>query len=272
MLRPLFLFVFISCTGHIASAADFAGPNQFICGTATVLGADPLVAGESGFWEVVAGSADFSPLTSPTALATGLSFGENVLRWTVFTTGGPASDLVSIFCYDSAMPDANAGPDQVVLSPPGTAQMSASSPTAPALCFWTVIAGVGIITNASDPNTTITDLGIGPNVLQWSCDNGPCGVTSDDITLEATQFIGISEGLAPGSLPYYDPAHHQLVFSGQSAPRSIALFDPRGRMVVQMNNPKGAGAWRLPRLPSGVYLAQVRLQGGYATLRFVVGE
>lgn len=269
MLRLLLLPLALLVTGG-ASASDFAGPNQFICGTATTMEADPLGAGESGFWTLIQGSANFGNSVSPTSLVTGLSFGENILQWTLVTPNGATPDQVSIFCYDSAMPDANAGPDQVVLAPPGTAQMDASPPIAPAVCFWTLIAGQGTITNPNDPNTTVTNLGIGPNVLQWSCDNGPCGVTSDVITLEATQFIGIAEANYPVNLPRYNPATHQIIFDRPNAALSISVLDGQGRELDQGMLPPNTATWDLSALPPGIYLVQIRAGDEAAVLRFVV--
>jgi hypothetical protein len=269
MIRSILLFASITATGHALVAADFAGPNQFICGTTAVLGADQLGTGESGFWQVVSGTADFMLSTSPTTLATNLSFGENVLRWTVITSGGPASDLVSIFCYDNAMPEANAGPDQDVPPWPGTAQMNASQPTAPAVCFWTVVSGTCFIANTTDPLTLVSGV-TGPTVLQWTCDNGPCGITADDVFLNAV--VGIGESVAHSNVPHYDPAHHRLVFSAPGPSIAITLFDQQGRLVEQMATPPGAGVWDLTAVPSGIYVVQVRMREGYATHRFVVNH
>lgn len=259
--------LFIS-SGSMASL--FAGPDQFICGTATTLEADPLITGETGFWSVVQGNATFANASSPTSFVSDLEFGENVLMWTKITPNGASPDNVSIWCYNIAMPLANAGPDQVVVAPPSTAIMDADPPIAPAICFWTVIAGSGTIADVNDPNTTVAGLGIGPNVFQWSCDNGPCGVSSDVIIVEATEVIGIEEAWSNGNAPYYDPVDQRLVFSQQSHAMSITVFDQQGRMVAQLTTPAGAGAWDLSAIPSGIYVAQVLSAGGSAMLRFVV--
>ena len=150
------------------------------------------------------------------------------------------------------MPLANAGPDQVVTAPPGTAFMNASAPIAPAVCFWTFVQGSGVIANANDPNTMVTGITIGPNVLMWNCDNGPCGSSADDVIVEGTQVIGIEEAFANGNAPYFDPINRRLVFSQNSPAMSITLFDPQGRMIAQLTTPNCGGAWDLSVMPTGI--------------------
>ncbi|MBK7381987.1 MAG: T9SS type A sorting domain-containing protein [Flavobacteriales bacterium] len=251
-------------------SADFAGPNQFICGTSTIMGANALGAGETGYWTVLAGTADFFNANAPNTPVTGLSYGENVLQWTILAPGGPVSDQVSIWCYNSAMPLANAGPDQVASAPPGTAQLSGSTPIAPGVCFWVVVAGTASIANPTDPNTTVSSLGVGQNVFSWSCDNGPCGSSSDVVVIEASEVIGIEEAGSDAFIMHYDASGQRLVFGSSSTPRSITLFDEQGRVVDRLNAPAGSGVWDLSGSPNGVYVAQISSGGLQRTLRFVV--
>ena len=270
MHRTIFSVAVVLFISSGSMASLFAGPDQFICGTATTLEADPLVTGESGFWSVVQGNATFADASSPTSFVSDLEFGENVLIWTKITPNGTSPDNVSIWCYNNAMPLANAGPDQVVTAPPGMAFMNATPPIAPAICFWTFVQGSGVIANPNDPNTMITGITIGANILNWNCDNGPCGSSTDDVIVEGTEVVGITEAFPNGDAPYYDPIHRQLVFAQQSPAMSIRLFDQQGRLVEQLTTPAGAGTWDLSGMPSGVYMAQVRSSARRSVLRFAV--
>ena len=60
--------------------------------------------------------------------------------------------------------------------------MLASSATAPATGMWSLVSGNGVLVDPSDPFTTVADLGLGANVFEWNVDNGPCGVSSDQVT------------------------------------------------------------------------------------------
>ncbi|MEZ4739673.1 MAG: hypothetical protein R2818_10075 [Flavobacteriales bacterium] len=64
---PLLTALALAFTAQAMPPADFAGPNQYLCGTNTVMEAVALSTGESGLWSVVSGSAVFtrtSPLPS----------------------------------------------------------------------------------------------------------------------------------------------------------------------------------------------------------------
>lgn len=114
---------------------------------------------------------------------TGLTVGVHVFRWTISNgpcTPGSTSDDVTVTVYSSASPNANAGADQEVCTP-SDATLAGSTPTFPATGQWTLVSGSGTITTANSPTTTVTGLGIGANVFQWTVSNGPCanGITSD---------------------------------------------------------------------------------------------
>lgn len=250
-------------------AADFAGPNQHICGTGTFMGANALSVGESGFWTVLQGTANFTNANSPTSQVNGLSIGENIFRWTVVGPGGSASDQVSIFCYDHTMPLANAGPDQTVSTWPGNAQLSGSAVIAPAICVWSVVSGWCTIADPYDPATMIGELYGGDVVLQWSCDNSPCAISQDQVTIGVV--VGIEEAWG-GTAPYYDVNGQRLVFPPMSPASSILLIDQQGRMVRQLDTPPGAGTWDLGALPAGLYSARLRTPDATSILRFVVGN
>ncbi|MCB0770156.1 MAG: T9SS type A sorting domain-containing protein [Flavobacteriales bacterium] len=254
---------------NLTQAADFAGPNQYICGTSTVMAAFSLSPGESGLWSVVEGSASFSNITSPFSPVTGLGFGENVLRWTVTGSSGSASDLVSIWCYNNAMPAADAGADQNVSDPPGIAQLNGSAPIHPGTCTWTIVAGTGTFSDPNEPNATVSFLGMGTNTLQWTCDNGPCGVTSDIVQVELT-VVGIDEVAMEALDMHYDHTAQRMVFGQRSQKVSMVLLNAQGRTVRQVNAPAGTGIWDLADLPAGLYFAVGYTEGRRHTFRFVV--
>lgn len=247
-----------------AHASDFAGPDQFICGTATVMQANPPAAGELGFWTVVQGTAVFANITSPTTQVTGLGIGENVLRWNLQSAAGVVSDLVSIFCYDPSMPPADAGPDQSVALWQGAAQLSASAPSGLGECFWSVVAGSGSFSDPADPQATVTGLAAGLNVLRWSCFNGPCGNSSDLVVIDAV--VGIDEGRASLALLRLEPEHRQL---RSHAPAHAQVADGQGRIVLSGSIGPSA-TLSLAGLPPGLYLARAEGDGGASVLRFAL--
>lgn len=247
--------------------ANPAGPDQFICGTATAMQADPLSGGDLGFWSVVQGTGSFVAPGSPNSPVTGLSFGENVFRWTIFASSGQSSDLVSVWCYDSAMPLANAGPDQTVAHWPGTTQLNGSTPTAPGACFWSVVSGICAIADPTDPQSQVYGLGTGPTVLQWSCDNGPCGTSSDEMVIDAV--VGIGEHSLQTASIRHDAARGVIVYQANLAVQ-LMLRDALGRRISSASVGAGEGVWELGELPAGWYVAAARTEESESTIRFVV--
>ncbi len=269
MLRSLLpLFALLSASTSLHAMADFAGPNQNICGTNAVMAAFPLGAGESGLWTVAQGTAQFISATTPTSAVTGLSFGENILRWTVFSSSGSASDVVSIWCYNINMPPADAGPDQTTSTWPGTVQLSGSQPIAPGTCFWTVLSGTATITDPNDPNTTVSGLGEGITVLHWSCNNGPCG-TSDDV-MSINAMVGVAEEAAPTFDLTFDASSNTVRIGANATVAELRLFDVQGQLVRTARLGSGGGTWSVGALADGAYTLQAASNGAMQVVRIVV--
>jgi gliding motility-associated-like protein len=168
----------------------YAGEDQQLCTpvTSTLMTAgQPSVPG-IGTWSVISGTGNFADPNDPTTEVTGLSVGENVFSWTVYNGPCPItnlSDMVSIFLYDNGQNDADAGPDQQWCTPVASAQLAGNAPIFPAYGEWSVLSGSVTIADINDPNTLITNMAPGVNVLQWTVYNGPCpgSVTTDEVSI-----------------------------------------------------------------------------------------
>ncbi|MEX1132710.1 MAG: hypothetical protein WEC15_05765, partial [Flavobacteriales bacterium] len=171
-----------------AQPAANAGPDQQLCGpsASTTLAGNLPIAPATGLWTVVSGTATFANAASRNTAVSGLGIGVNTLRWTI--NNGPCipsstQDDVNITVFDPNSPNANAGPDQQVCV--AVATLGGNAPLAPASGQWTLVSGSGTITTAGSPTSTVTGLGIGSNVFQWTLNNGACanGITSDQVTI-----------------------------------------------------------------------------------------
>lgn len=167
-----------------------AGPDQELCtpNTGTNFQGSAVTSPATGVWTLISGSGVIVTPGSPTSAVTGLSVGENIFEWTV--SNGPCansltSDRVSIFVFDDQNLDANAGPDQDLCTPNTITTLFGSAVIFPSTGVWTLVSGQGTITDPTSPTTTVTDLGVGQNIFQWSVDNGPCanGSTSDQVSI-----------------------------------------------------------------------------------------
>jgi gliding motility-associated-like protein len=166
-----------------------AGPDQQLCTptSTTTLEGSAVTFPAVGTWVFVTGSATLSDPNSPTASISGLMPGTYTLQWVVDNgpcASGITSDEVTINVFNGEAPDAAAGPDQDFCSPiTGTVTMLANSATAPATGSWTLVSGQATIEDGDNPFSAITDIGFGENVFEWTIDNGPCGSTSDVMSI-----------------------------------------------------------------------------------------
>jgi len=159
-----------------------AGIDQSVCGTSATLNGNPPAVG-TGQWTVISGSGAFGNATSPTSGVTGLSPGANVFQWTISNPPcTPSSDQVTITSV-SAPTTANAGIDQSLCAT--STALTGNAPTS-GTGLWTVISGSGTFTDATNPTTTVTGLGTGANVFQWTISNPPCTASSDQVTITNT--------------------------------------------------------------------------------------
>lgn len=169
-----------------AAEAD-AGPGVFLCSPTsdyTLEGNIPDVPGV-GTWALVSGTGSINNPNDPSAEVVGLTIGQNVFSWTIYNgpCEEPTVDLITVLVYDENQPEADAGEDQELCLPLNETTLNGSPAIFPATGTWTLIEGSGVITDPSDPLTTVTNLGQGINVFGWVIDNGPCAnsVTSDQV-------------------------------------------------------------------------------------------
>jgi len=165
------------------TTATTGGP-QTICsgGTTSGLGGNTPTSG-TGSWSVVSGgSGTFNPSAStPNATFTHTSgAGPIVVRWTISNAPCAPSSADVTITISQPPTTANAGPDQSVCG--SSATLAANTPSI-GTGTWSVVSGSGTFANANDPNTTVTGLSVGANVLRWTITNAPCPASFDDVTI-----------------------------------------------------------------------------------------
>ena len=209
-----------------------AGADQSFCtpvSAATLAGTAPIFPA-TGQWTLVSGSGNITNPTAATTGVTGLTVGENVFQYTI--SNGPCApgslvDTVVISIFDNDQADANAGPDQQICSPSTTTTLAGNAAIFPATGLWTVVSGSAILDNPTDPNTSVSGLGVGTVVLEWTINNGACNptTTSDQVTLQ------LFDSAAPTALA--------------GADQQLCL--PSNSTALQGNTPTlpGTGVWTL---------------------------
>jgi PKD repeat protein len=160
-----------------------AGDDQSLCDPTTVLQGNVDVVGQ-GRWTVRSGSATFASAThadaqtDPSANISGLTFGPNILRWTIINEGCTLYDDV-VMTYNRI--DAHAGNDRTVCA--DEIILSAQSPL-PGSGSWSVPGGQGaaVFESPTSPTTRVTNLGRGTNTLRWTVWHNGCQ-THDDMVV-----------------------------------------------------------------------------------------
>lgn len=261
-----------TCATSVNAAEGAAGPDQTVCGTATILAADPLGPGESGVWSVLNGTASFSDNNSPFSQVSGLSPGDNVLQWTIFVDGPPQIDQMIITVYDPAATVAFAGPDSVLCLPVDTMHLLATPAVPPAIGSWSSI-GIALIDVYSDPLSAVEFPSGGTVQMVWTVFNGTCGQASDIAIISVQEcVIGVEEEITrTGATLAFDPIPMSVRVKNGMRGDAVHVLDQSGRVVVNERvNSADEQRILLPELPPGAYLARLVVEGRSEVLHFVV--
>ncbi|OWY24927.1 hypothetical protein C7N43_21670, partial [Sphingobacteriales bacterium UPWRP_1] len=166
--RPQFTGIDI---GAYESTTNFSAPTANISGATTGCGSVTLTAsgGTSYAW-----SGGNSPTSATNTFTTSGSYTVTVTE----TNGCSATASASVTV--NTVSTANAGPDQTVTV--NSATMAANTP-AFGVGQWSLVSGSGTITNTGSPTTSITNLGVGTNIFQWTISNAPCTPSTNEVEI-----------------------------------------------------------------------------------------
>ena len=156
-----------------------AGPSQLLCDTFTTMAANTPVAA-IGTWSLISGSGVIVSPNSPTSLITGMTAGTSIFRWTVENSSCASSFSDVSITVDAKPSTAIAGPKQIICSNSGN--LSANTPLV-GQGNWTLISGLGSITNPISATSAVSALGLGNNIFRWTITNGVCPPSFDDDTI-----------------------------------------------------------------------------------------
>ena len=157
-----------------------AGLDTQICPNNYLLAANSPVSG-NGYWSIISGSGTLSDSTDPSSSLDNVAIGFTDLTWTIYNSCDTLTDTLQIERV-SASTQAYAGEDQFTCLNNSTLE---GNEAIVGTGTWNVISNSAIVTDPLDSLSTITNLSVGPNELEWSISSF-CGVTRDTviITLE----------------------------------------------------------------------------------------
>jgi|GEM_PF-1166327 len=168
-----------------------AGPDQSVCAeTANLAGNNPAVGG-SGTWTRVSGTAVIANPNQPNTLVSNLSSGVNRFIWTLSVNNQITIDTVTLIRFLTPT-TANAGTNQIVCI--NTTNLNANVPVV-GIGNWSVVSGAATFSNASNANTSVTNLQVGTNVLRWTVSNGACPASTNDVEILFNQVERARAGL-----------------------------------------------------------------------------
>jgi gliding motility-associated-like protein len=121
---------------------------------------------------------------------------------------------------------ANAGTSQTICI--NSATLSGNTPLV-GTGLWTLISGTATITNPSSPNSTVTGLGIGANIFEWTITNANCPLSSSQVTINvvATPTVTVQNSIT--------------ICAGSSVSASNFISNPSGASFGWVNSDASIG-------------------------------
>ncbi|MBL0126091.1 MAG: hypothetical protein IPP83_01270 [Flavobacteriales bacterium] len=250
------LFSSLNLFGQVADA----GPDQWVCGDSAYMQGNFPGIGFTGTWSVYTGSGMFADAAYGSTQVTGLTYGDNELVWTVTDGFATTTDTVVVVAYDPSVTPVYTMGDTAITGPPFNIMLFASPFAYPQFCNWYIVSGSAYIFQPNAYTTYATDLGNGVNVFQWYCDNGPCGVSIQQLLI-SVNWITTSVVEIPAALPFrFDPTTGSLIIVSSERINDLHIRDLGGREVTGTT------------LPDGIYIASANVGGTFRTQRFVVSH
>ena len=174
------------------------GLDTVICQNFTTLNATPIIIG-NGEWSLLSGTATITDITNPKSGITNVAVGDNIFQWKV--SNSCAADSIEVMITRYEIPSiALAGDDLANCGSNFTLQGNL-----PLVGdgLWTVVSGNATFNDPTSPTTDVTNLNIGPNILQWEISN-PCGTNPDLVTITIdtpppTAYVGSEQTICGGT-------------------------------------------------------------------------
>ncbi|MBX7226340.1 MAG: T9SS type A sorting domain-containing protein, partial [Chitinophagales bacterium] len=159
-------------------SASNAGLDQTVClNTVLLMGNVPQIG--IGTWTLQYGSGVITDQHSPSTVVNGLSNGLNTFVWSISNGCGSRTDTVHITKIAEATL-ADAGENMLICSNSTTLQ--GNTPLV-GTGLWTLISGNCTIENPEDPQTIITNIQSGQNILRWTISNMNCPANYDEVII-----------------------------------------------------------------------------------------
>jgi hypothetical protein len=177
------------------SSSANAGSDQNITSFTTGLLANPPITG-TGSWTVVSGTANFADDSNPNTNVSGLSTGDNTLKWTISNGPcSPSSDEVIIHTESAPMTQGISGPVNVIANTQG---VTYSIPNDSGATFSWSVPSNAVIVSGQGTNSIVVDFGT---------QGGTVEVTETNSFGSAVSSATVAVGNAPVTQTISGPAN-----------------------------------------------------------------
>ncbi len=218
----------MTITNFVTPTLNVVSSSTTICSgnsaTLTASGANQYNWQPSGSGSVI--------VVSPTIASTYTVIGNNASCF-----GAPATISINV---DPAPSTAVAGPSISICS--NTATLSGNTPSV-GTGSWTLVSGAAIITNPNSPNTGLTAVGVGANILQWTTTLGNCTSTSTVLVQNSSILVSASSNTTvicsgnSATLTANGATNYTWMPSGGNS--SIAVVSPTSTTVYTVTGTNG---------------------------------
>jgi gliding motility-associated-like protein len=208
-----------------------AGADQEICGNTIFLDGNAPPHGV-GTWTATQSVTYTTNATDPTTQVTTDVFGPITFTWTVINQFCTTIDNVTITFFESPAA-AEAGPDQTI-SFLGETTLNATATTI-GQAVWSSNNNDINFQDKEDPNTLVSGLQPGQNVLYWIITNGPCTVVQDSVIITVEGLV-IPTGFSPNGDNINDTFEIKGIASFESV--SIKVLNRWGEEVFASDDYK----------------------------------
>ena len=221
-----------------------------------------------GTWTTDLG-ASISDINLSSATATNLGAGWNHFIWTV-TNGScpPTSDTMNIFKMPESKININ---DTIVCIENVSLFLNGTQPVSGQTVTWVFISGSGELSAINSPTTTLTNIGIGANLLIYKIEGEYCAATIDTVSIVTSLCDDFSPILPTVITPNYDGKNDLFVidYLEEIYPEcSVTIFNRWGSIVFESVGylDPWDGTNKGEPLPMGTYFYKIELNDENETI------
>lgn len=247
-----------------ASALD----TLIVCNISTIqLSANVPLYG-IGTWTTNLG-ATISDVNLATSNATNLAGGWNEFVWTITNGSCPStSDTMRVF----ATPNANiTQADTAICAEDGSIVLTGTTPLAGQSVSWLFISGSGEIANVQSSNTTVSNIGLGTNIIIYKMTHPFCPTSIDTVTIVSSLCQEFDPIFPTVITPNFDGKNDLFVINYLELVYpacEVVIFNRWGSVVFESVGYQDPwdGTFKGEPLPMGTYFYKIELNDDKSTV------